>query len=108
MPFFYFSQNNSGGTFMLTDNLTHHVFIEADTPDEANEVFRELGGYFNGCSDGRDCPCCGDRWYPTSEGEDTPLIYGEPLSSDPTTVGSWLPGGRNAVVHYADGRKVWF
>jgi hypothetical protein len=37
--------------------------IEAESAEHADEKAAEIGIYFNGCDDGRDCPCCGDRWY---------------------------------------------
>lgn len=61
MSFYNFRQNNSGGV--------HHgpavnVVIEASSPEEANRIAVERAGlYFDGCESGRDCRCCGDRWY---------------------------------------------
>lgn len=61
--FYEYSQNNSGGTFMVDDSVCHRMFIEADSIKEANSVAEDLGVYFNGCDEGMDCSCCGDRWY---------------------------------------------
>lgn len=61
--FYEFRQNNSGGVFHLP---AIQVFIEADSTDEANRIAERNGLYFDGADDGRDCPCCGDRWYPVS------------------------------------------
>jgi hypothetical protein len=61
---FKFNQNNSGGKFTYSKNLADHVWIEADNPRHANIIAEDLGIYFDGCDTGRDCPCCGDRWYP--------------------------------------------
>lgn len=72
-----FSQNNSFGRW---DGPTY-VIIEATSAAHANErAEQEAGVYFEGVSDGRDCGCCGDRWYPAyaSDATDCPLIYGEP------------------------------
>ncbi len=52
--FYTYNQNNSGGSFNLTETLTHSVVIEADSSSEANDKFESLGGYFNGCENGRD------------------------------------------------------
>lgn len=109
MPFFHFNQNNSGGSFSLTDNLTHHVVVEAHDAAHANLRLTQLGGYFDGCSMGRDCDCCGDRWYPQwddKDGDPEPTVYGKPVSAE--TVGTWMPAGKNAVVHYLDGTIKWF
>lgn len=63
MKYFEFSQNNSGGSFVEDENLGEYVLIEAEDLDKAIEIAEEIGIYFNGVTDERDCPCCGDRWY---------------------------------------------
>lgn len=57
--FFEFSQNNSGGSF---DGFARFVFIQARNADDANARAEKLGLYFDGCENGIDCDCCGDRW----------------------------------------------
>jgi hypothetical protein len=88
--FFTFTQNNSGGFFDEDEEkgIGHYVIVEANSAEEANTRAESIGIYFNGCDDGLDCDCCGDRWSPTwsSEGEKTPMIYGEPA--------------KDAFVHY--------
>ena len=61
--FYEFNQNNSGGSFVVNENVCHRIVIEAYSEKEAIEKAEELGCYWNGCDDGSDCPCCGDRWY---------------------------------------------
>jgi hypothetical protein len=63
MKFYEYTQNNSGGSFIENEKLTHRLMIEAETCTEADEIAEDMGVYFNGCEDGDDCPCCGDRWY---------------------------------------------
>lgn len=58
--FYEYRQNNSGGRFR-SPAVT--VFVEADTQDEADTIAERNGLYFEGVEDGRDCACCGDRWY---------------------------------------------
>jgi hypothetical protein len=58
-----YDQNNSGGSFDLDENISHRVVIEAVSQSEARRKAKDLGIYFNGCDEGMDCPCCGDRWY---------------------------------------------
>jgi hypothetical protein len=65
--FYVFNQNNSGGSFESNDKLCHRVIIEADNVDDAVRIAENMGIYFNGCDEGMDCPCCGDRWYPPYE-----------------------------------------
>ena len=56
---FRFRQNNSGGRWAGPVN----VVVEARSPEEANSLAEASGHvYFDGCSDGQDCDCCGDRW----------------------------------------------
>ena len=76
MPFYTFSQNNSGGRFRGPE----YVIIEAGNAGEANRIAVEDADiYFDGCYKGIDCDCCGDRWHPAyeDEGTETPEIYGE-------------------------------
>lgn len=76
--FYEFNQNNSGGSFDISDTLAHFVIIEAYSADQANAIAKSLGIYFDGCDDETDCPCCGDRWYRAwGEGDKTPMIYGK-------------------------------
>jgi hypothetical protein len=78
--FYTYSQNNSGGTFDINDLLSYFVIIEADSEREANEKAENIGIYFNGCSLGLDCSCCGDRWYYPDKYE-KPTIYGDDVST---------------------------
>ena len=61
--FYEFNQNNSGGHFVVNDKLCHRLFIEADNEYEAIKKAEELGCYWYGVAEGRDCSCCGDRWH---------------------------------------------
>ena len=76
--FFEFRQNNSGGIFIQP---AINVIIEADSAEDANTRAVDFGLYFDGCSDGRDCSCCGDRWYPqwNEDGDKRPSHYGEKI-----------------------------
>jgi hypothetical protein len=76
--FYTFSQNNSGGSFKGPE----YVIVEADSASEANyiaQIHPDSPVYFNGCSIGDDCKCCGDRWSEVWEhcGTCTPEIYGD-------------------------------
>lgn len=77
--FFHFNQNNSGGFFEDNEAVCADVIIEADSPSDANRRAEDVGIYFNGCAGGRDCECCGDRWYEQwydEGGTENPTIYG--------------------------------
>jgi hypothetical protein len=110
--FFTFGQNNSGGGFDLTDDVTHYVIVEAENAHAANAKLESIGGYFNGCEADIDCYCCGDRWYAKGDeeaGEPVPLIWGQtPAEYVADRSFLWMPEGKEVVVHYADGRKEWF
>lgn len=62
--FYELNQNNSGGSFIVNDELCHVLVIEADNEQDAISKAEDLGCYWDGVSKGMDCPCCGDRWYP--------------------------------------------
>ncbi|MNC02772.1 hypothetical protein D3C81_691840 [compost metagenome] len=62
VQFYEYCQNNSGGSFTVDKKVCHRLFIEASSANEANLIAESLGCYWNGCSEGRDCDCCGDRW----------------------------------------------
>ena len=57
-----FTQNNSGGSFVVDDKVCHRIYIEAEDFREAVIIAESLGCYWNGVEKGIDCPCCGDRW----------------------------------------------
>lgn len=112
--FYHFSQNNSGGNFHFNEEkgITHHVIIEADNTSEANAIAEEIGIYFDGCSTGRDCECCGNRWYSACDWDkkDFPHVYGEEIKKALNTSHfyRWIEPGKEVCIHYKDGRKEWF
>ena len=112
--FYYFNQNNSGGSFRFdeSEGITHHVVIEANNASDANKDAEEIGIYFNGCRTGRDCDCCGDRWCKVSEydGEEFPHVYGTSAQdfANKKDFRGWMEPGKEVCVHYKDGRKEWF
>lgn len=108
--FYHVSQNNSGGRFTLTEGLTHHVIIEAESAQMANDILEGLGGYFYGVDEGPDCECCGDRWSRVSEydAEPFPHIYGEEIVNHSLHIGfKFMPEDREAIIHYLNGISVW-
>ncbi len=105
--FFTFDQNNSGGSF---GGPATYVIIEANDADEANYLAERNGIYFDGCVNGQDCDCCGDRWSRQwrEDGYETPQIYGteveEYVGKDTYSLrkGLKIPA---AIVVYKDGTK---
>jgi epoxyqueuosine reductase QueG len=112
MAFFEFNQNNTGGSFDFDEKrgISHWVIIEAANAQQANERAESIGLYFNGCDDGVDCSCCGDRWYPQYDEKDgtaEPTIYGEKverLSKFPQKDFNhkWMKGPEG-FIHYLAG-----
>lgn len=68
--------------------------------------------YFDGVSKGKDCPCCGDRWYTLGEygkdeGDPSPTAYGKPANNNDLST-AWMEPGHEIAVHHQDGRIEWF
>jgi hypothetical protein len=99
--FYTYSQNNTGGSLESdsTNGISHYVIIEAVSAELANAVAKNIGIYFDGCANGVDCDCCGDRWYKVDEldGKEQPTIYGD-------TDFVFESENVNGYIHYADGR----
>ena len=110
--FYHFSQNNSGGRFRVDHGrgLSHHVVVEGTDVRDITRRAEDIGLYWDGCRDDRDCSCCGDRWYrPASYStlDDTPSIYGEDVTAGVYVSDTkWIDDGPEGYVHYMDGRVV--
>ncbi len=100
--FYTFSQNNSGGSFVNDpkNGIGQYVVIEAKNAESANSIAQQIGIYFNGCDDGTDCQCCGDRWYSVdeSDGSQTPSLYGKPIEETEESMFR-----TKSFVHYLNG-----
>lgn len=78
--FYHFRQCNSGGKYHQDSSkgICENVIIEAESPRQANKRAKDIGIYFNGVAEGKDCPCCGDRWTRfkknSTDGTDTPQV----------------------------------
>ena len=103
---FEFSQNNSGGSFThdAEAGIGYSVWIEATDSNHAAERAEAIGLYFDGIDDGRDCECCGDRWYrPWREsGDALPLRYGK-VYQQAGEEGPQLDWGIPSYIHPLDG-----
>lgn len=105
MPFFDYSQNNSGGKFDIDEEagVSIYVIIEAADKRSADSKAEEIGLYFDGHGD---CDTCGNRWYRADvSGSEVPSIYGEPISDYEFELygPKWNRTGPEAYVHFADG-----
>ena len=101
--FYTFNQNNSGGKFRRDEQagIGELVIIEAPNASEANSRAESIGIYFNGCNEGMDCPCCGDRWHSVSDSDadETPSLYGKSIYEQEIEM-FW----DHAFIHYLSGR----
>ena len=100
--FYHFSQNNSGGSFIVDHRrgISVNVVVEGATVEEITERAKDIG---------LDCSCCGDRWYPPSYStfDDTPCIYGQDVTAGVYVSDTkWIDDGPEGYVHYMDGRVV--
>jgi hypothetical protein len=106
LSFFHYRQNNSGGKFFTDPHsgIGVDVIIEANTADEADRRARGIGLYFDGCENGRDCSCCGDRWYRASKFDrsEVPSHYGVPIE-EATQWTDWTPNEPSGYIHYLNG-----
>jgi len=108
--FYEFNQNNSGGDFDHDpeQGISHWVIIEAPDIATANTRAKSIGLYFDGCSSGRDCSCCGDRWSEAyGEGTEQPQVYNTVVGpNEPTTEKDlyikWIKGPEG-YIHYLNG-----
>ena len=117
--FYTYNQNNSGGHFDFDAKagVSHHVIIEADSEEQANDRAESIGLYFNGVEDGLDCECCGSRWYSPQDGTTVPSNYGESVNLKQSFAEAhaavsysrkWTKDKPEGFVHYLDGRVVPF
>ena len=106
-PLLYgFHQNNSGGHFIFDSEVGYEVFIEASSADEANDRAKEIGIYFDGCDDHRDCACCGDRWHRQYADDDVATLYNH-IELELNPENSYDFWGGWCVVYYADDSR-WY
>ncbi|MGJ0846546.1 DUF7296 family protein [Tissierella praeacuta] len=97
--FYDISQNNSGGYYILNDDVAEFLIIEAENNSQANDILYEITESYS-----EYCPCCGERWGEFyGEGTCRPTIYGKPAQKflDEDT---WYRNA-TAMVYYLDGRK---
>jgi hypothetical protein len=100
MKWFLYHQNNPSGVF---HGPAYHVYVQAISERVANAMAEDAGLYFNGCADGKDCSCCGDRW-------STPYRSYNEEPAPPSSYDSWesrciAEAGAYALYLYADGTR---
>lgn len=110
--FYEFRQNNSGGTYVFTDQVGLYTLIEAkDADDACKRAVEDHGMWFDGVANHVDCHCCGDRWsrpWGDENGTIGPTVYGK-LPSEHMEGCSvhgrdqLCEGDAEIVVHYMNG-----
>lgn len=96
LKWFNFSQNNSGGSFVVDSNVCEEVFIQATSAKQAVEIAEGF------CDNSDSCECCGDRWsfyVDDSDGHEVPTMYGESILDMKKSYYR-----SRAKLHYYDGR----
>lgn len=100
--FFTFYQNNSGGYFIVNDDVAAHLVIEAQNAQEAiNKMCKITENYSWYCS------CCGERWADwVNDGTEEPIVYGIKVKKQrPDDVTN-----SSTIIYYYDGtkEKLWY
>lgn len=110
--FYTYAQNNSYGVFYVDDSVKNYVIIEANSAKEADEKAESIGLYFDGVKNGRDCPCCGDRWSKADDpdfginGTEKPEIWGQSvLEYFKKNETFWK---EEAIIYYKNGKVEVF
>jgi len=94
MSFFTYRQNNSGGSFVENEHVNIFVIIEADSAKQADNKAKSIDIYFDGCENGTDCHCCGDRWSRAATTYFEEKGFSEKYGGD-----------RGTIIYYKNGNK---
>jgi len=100
LGYFLYQQNNSGGRFVVDENVSPHVYIEANNEKEADSRAEEVGIYFDG---GGDCPCCGERWDGACDFDRVEDLYDAIMSLEGTRI---FKEHGEVRIHRLNGDKI--
>ena len=92
--FYLTDQNNSGGYYIINNDVSVYVIVEADSAKDAKTHLRAITENYSNF-----CPCCGERWWinlDEDDGNEVPSVYGEPIEKTEC----------DAIVYYLDDTKV--
>ncbi len=100
LKWWHFDQNNSGGYFILNEDVLEDVFIQAGSKEEASSKAEEIFSDYSSF-----CECCGERWstWVYSEGTDVPMFYQTPITE--STGGMFH---HNCVLYFANGDRKYY
>lgn len=100
--FFTFPQNNSGGYYIINDDVSEYLIIEAQNASEAIHKMEYITEDYS-----QYCPCCGTRWsywmVEDSNGDEEPMIYDRNIRDAEENIRGNKP---RVIVHYYDGTKI--
>ncbi|MNB81421.1 hypothetical protein D3C75_282030 [compost metagenome] len=91
--YFHFRQNNSGGYFIVNDDVAINLIVEAMNANDAEQRMYDITADYS-----QYCSCCGERWSSWIDDEDgttEPTIYGRKLDERSESI----------IIHHIDGRK---
>jgi nucleoid-associated protein YgaU len=97
LKWFHYNQNNSGGYFILNDQVGSDVFVQAYSYEEANERIEDVLE-----ANSEYCDCCGERWqyaWRGEQGDEVPSTYGTSIYEEYDTYDK----NGYAVLYYMNG-----
>lgn len=93
--FLTYHQNNSGGYYLIDDNVKHYVIIEGydlwQIEAMANSILSDYREY---------CSCCGRRWSSYFDDED---LTEEPMICNKSVYEYVSYWSEQAIIYYLDG-----
>lgn len=91
--FFHFRQRNSGGYWIINEDVATNLIIEAINAEDAERKMNEITESYSDY-----CPCCGVRWPSWANDKDgtkRPTVWGEGIENTEDSI----------IIYYFDGRK---
>lgn len=71
--YYTYAQNNSGGYYIMNEDVGESIIVEAPNSHMANLIAEEIIQDYTSF-----CECCGERWYieaDDSDGTDEPMFF---------------------------------
>ena len=102
--FFTFGQNNSGGYYIVNDDVAAFLIIEAQNANEAISKMEDITEDYS-----QFCSCCGQRWsswMDDSDGTEEPMVYEAKIKVE--KLKGWM--STSTIIYYYDGtkEKLWY
>ena len=101
--YYHFRQNNSRGYFKKP---AVHVFVEAETPEQASERFLTIPGCYFDPYCRFDCSCCGSRWSNFFSDQLTAEDMRVMIEQEKESITAWLSEGiSTAYILHSNGEN---